>query len=392
MSPDRQTLRRLKVGEKVVRDGVEAERTKSGDIRYRLALRVDGVRVHRVIGTERGGMTWQRARSVAEKLKTESREGRLKLPRGRKTHPSFAEAAAKYLELLRATEGKGIARKEMHLRRHLCPALGGQRLDGLSRFLLLGYRKARGAEGAAAATINREMSTVAHLLSVAVAQGWISSRPCAVPKTMEARRARVLLADSEVEALLRAAGEDSNPQVLVFVHFALGSAMRHREILRAKYSEIDWQNLRLAVPVAKSGQRLQPISVALRDLLRRERELAVDPDGWIFPSTRGGHVQQMSEPFRRCVIRTGLNPREVTPHALRHLCITRVLQAGTDLRTAQAVSGHKTLAMLLHYAHTSGPQVDKAMAALNRQNVTETSPATVVALAAFSSKRDKPLK
>jgi integrase len=394
MKPDRQTLRRLAVGERLVCGGVEAGRMKDGNIRYRLAFRCDGQRIHRVIGTERDGMSFAKAKAIAEQMRTDARHGRLNLPKARKTPLSFAEAAERYLAVLRASDGKNIDRKEMHLRAHLCPALGTQRLDTLDRFALQRYRKARGDEGASPSTINREMSTAAHLMSVAVAERWVEARPCSVPKTLEARKPRVLLSDSEVEALLRAAAEDPNPQVLIFIHFALGSAMRHREILAARFDQVDWQNCRLVIPDAKAGQRLQPISVELRDVLLRERELASDPTGWIFParSPTGAHTPQMSDPFRRVVIRAGLNPRETTPHALRHLCITRVLQAGTDLRTAQAISGHKTLAMLLHYSHTSAPLVDKAMAALDRPNVTETSPSNVVPLAPPSSKQGKTLK
>jgi hypothetical protein len=37
-----------------------------------------------------------------------------------------------------------------------------------------------------------------------------------------------------------------------------------------------------------------------------------------------------------------------------------------DLPTIQRISGHKTLAMVLRYAHVSGSHIDAAMTALNR--------------------------
>jgi site-specific recombinase XerD len=386
MSMDRAALRRLKVGEKIVDSGVEVERLKSGDLRYKLALRVDGVRIHRTVGTERGGMTFQRARAIAEQMKTDARHDRLNLPRARKVPLSFGEAAEKYLDTLAAGEGRDLDRKRAQIDR-LVQSLGTIRLDALSTFDLQRYRKARRAEGVGDATCNRECAVVSHLFTIALRERWIERRPCAVPRTHESRKPRRLLADAECAALLKAAAEDHNPLVLVFTHFLLGSGMRHREILATRWEQIDWQNRRLVVPQAKSGQRLQPLSRELVEALQAEREYA-DESGWIFPSreARAGHVQQMSEPFRRAVIRAGLDPRETTPHALRHRAITQILRAGADLRTAQSISGHRSISSLLHYLHASSATVDKAMTALDRPAVTETSPDGTIPLAAHMRK------
>jgi integrase len=388
MRPDREALRALEPGEKITVDGIEIERRPGGDTRFRAAFRIDGQRIHRVIGFASSGMTWARARAYAEKLRTEAREGRLQLPKGRKTPLTFAEAAERYLALLAESEGRNLARKAMQLRTHLCPILGGHRLDALDSFTLLRYRKTRREAGASDATVNREMAVTSQLFSVALAQRWITARPCRVPRTMETRKPRVLLAEAECEALLHAAAEDCNPQLWLFVFFALSTAMRHGEITAARFDAVDFENCRLVIPDAKAGDRLQPITPELRDALLHERAQAEDEAGWIFPRRTGGHVREMTEPFRRAVKRAGLDPRRVTPHLLRHGGIT-VLQAGTDLRTAQAISGHKTVAMLLHYAHTARPEIDRAMATLRRPlpNVTQTSPGPQLPAVAEARKR-----
>jgi len=51
---------------------------------------------------------------------------------------------------------------------------------------------------------------------------------------------------------------------------------------------------------------------------------------------------------------------------MRHTAITRLVEAGIDLPTIQRISGHKTLVMVLRYAHVSGVHIDAAMAALDR--------------------------
>ena len=56
----------------------------------------------------------------------------------------------------------------------------------------------------------------------------------------------------------------------------------------------------------------------------------------------------------------------VTPHVMRHTAITALVQAGVDLPTIQKISGHKTLAMVLRYAHVHGQHIDRAIEAIGR--------------------------
>jgi integrase len=147
-------------------------------------------------------------------------------------------------------------------------------------------------------------------------------------------------------------------------------AMRHREILRTRFEQVDLAKLRLQIPKAKGGRREQPITAELAELLRREMDMR-GTEGWIFPSPRpgaslAGHRDRMEKPFRNAVTRAGLDPKIVTPHVLRHTAITKLVQAGVDLPTIQQISGHKTLAMALRYTHVHGTHIDRAIAALGR--------------------------
>jgi site-specific recombinase XerD len=95
-----------------------------------------------------------------------------------------------------------------------------------------------------------------------------------------------------------------------------------------------------------------------------------DRAGWIFPSlhkdSRTGHRARMDNAFRDSVVRAGLDPELVTPHVMRHTAITTLVQAGVDLPTIQRISGHKTLKMILRYAHVHGPHIDRAIEAIGR--------------------------
>jgi site-specific recombinase XerD len=74
----------------------------------------------------------------------------------------------------------------------------------------------------------------------------------------------------------------------------------------------------------------------------------------------------MDKPFRRAVVRAGLDPALVTPHVMRHTAITALVKAGIDLPTIQKISGHKTLSMVLRYTHVHGLHIDQAIRAIGR--------------------------
>ena len=261
----------------------------------------------------------------------------------------------------------------MHLNRHLKPFFKNQRLNTISEFTIARYKKARVDEGASIATINRELTTLTHMLNRAVAWKWIKALPCTVKKDIkgEGEGRIVTLSDDEADALLKAAIADQDTYLWLFVAFGLNTAMRHSEILGSRFDQVDFDKLRLFLPDAKAGAREQPITPELGDILLSEREMSDDRDGWIFPAvrpklSRGGHRTRMDRPFRRAVKAAGLGPANITPHVMRHTAITNLVEAGADLPTIQRISGHKTLGMVMRYTHVHGPHIDRAIRAIGR--------------------------
>ena len=180
-----------------------------------------------------------------------------------------------------------------------------------------------------------------------------------------------VLSDEQADNPLRGAMQDEDTYCWLFVLIALNTAMRHSVILQSRFDNLDIENLRLFIPKAKAGQREQPITQELADTLKREREGRDGQDGWIFPAVRPklsikGHRTRMDRPFRRSVIRAGLDPATVTPHCLRHTAITNLVQSGADLATIQRISGHKTLEMVMRCTHVHGPHIDRTIKAIGR--------------------------
>jgi integrase len=160
----------------------------------------------------------------------------------------------------------------------------------------------------------------------------------------------------------------------LFIKIGLATGLRHSEILSARFEHFNQTRRRLGVCVKGGKWRQQPAR-GITNILAKEREMAPDQDGWIFPSkiTVSGHIEQMNAAFTRCVKHAGLDPKAVTPHVMRHTAITRLAVSGADIKTIQEFSGHESLQMVLRYAHAQDRAVDRALDRIEGAEVVEHS-------------------
>ncbi|AZG10830.1 site-specific integrase [Pigmentiphaga sp. H8] len=382
---DRRRLRELAPGKKVMEHGIEFQRLANGDGVYSVNIMVDGQRIHRVLGRESDGVTRTQAEQFIEKARTDARHDRLALPKGRKVALSFHAAAGKYIEVLRASGGKDVPAKKSALLLHLTPFFGDRPLSKITSDDIGRYKAQRLQEVVQAGgdqrskdrkprtegrttspgTVNRELATLSHLFSIATEQGWITTARPKIEKINAGGRRIVYLTVPQARKFLDAAKDSDNPQLYPFVLIAVSTSMRKGEILRIRKEHIDLDRRMIFIPKAKAGAREQPITAALTAFLRTYLEQSVPSDTpWLFPSPRGsksGHTVAIEKPFRESVARAGLDPRQVVRHTLRHTAVSHLVQAGVDLPTVQRVSGHKTLAMVAHYAHQDGDHIQSAM-------------------------------
>jgi len=367
---NRASIKALGSGERVTKDGITVQRMADGDLRWSVNVMVDGQRIHRVIGKESEGVTRQKVEEAIESFRTKAREGRLDLPTARKHHQSFAELAGAYIDRLEQIGGKNMKAKRQHVAQLLIPAFGSLRADRIAASQVQDYVRARLGRGLCQATINRELATLSHIFRRAAKWGWIKN-DCIpeLEKGIEPRKRIIVLSEQTVSSLMQAAAADPDDRLWLFVAFGLNTAMRHGEILQVGYDRIDSASKRIFIPTAKAGEREQPITPALTEMLDRQRRLDGPTAKWVFPSrdrrAKQPHRRSMAKAFQRAVIAAGLQPNEVTPHVMRHTAITRLVKAGVDLPTIQRISGHKTLAMVLRYVHIHGDHIDAAIARID---------------------------
>jgi integrase len=179
------------------------------------------------------------------------------------------------------------------------------------------------------------------------------------------------LTDDEEARLLEAAPDWLAPLITVAIH----TGMRRGELLRLKWSDVDFVSGTIFVRVSKSGEgRRIPLSptahrtlVALRDA-RRERMRArvvsqSEAAGTVFTAPEGGFVMNLGRIWYPVLSRAGIEGLRF--HDLRHTFASRLAMKGVDLYRVQLLMGHKTPAMTLRYAHLSPAHLRAAVAMLD---------------------------
>lgn len=367
MKLTRLAMRQLTAGEKLVEHGITFERPAHGDGIFTVNVMVDGQRIHRLIGRESDGATRTQAEEFMAKVRIEARQGRLNLLKGRKVL-GFAQAAADYLGRIAEEGGKDFKMKAYRLSHHLVPHFRVKPLSKLTTLDIEDYKKTRLAGGAAPGSVNRELAVLSHLFTKAGEWSWLDHRPAVIRRLKEDKGRIIYLLPDQAANLLDAAKGDQCWQVYLFIVIGLETAMRRMEILSIRLEHIDLEKQVIYIPQAKAGAREQPITEYLADFLRGYVQAAGPGQEWLFPAaSASGHTVSIERAFRRVVVAAGLDPKEVVRHTLRHTAITHLVQAGIDLPTVQRISGHKTLQMVVRYAHQSGEHIRAAMTKLERR-------------------------
>ena len=204
------------------------------------------------------------------------------------------------------------------------------------------------AERSSRPTANRYLALLRKALSWAVERGYLQSNPVGGIKQYKENPGRVRwLRDEEARALLNECR--GNPRLFAFVFIALYTGMRLGEIESLRWEDIDLARETIRIPDSKTGQpRIIPLEPSLKSFLEtcpKTGELVLGK----FTHKRA---------FMSAVKRAGL--ADFHFHDLRHTYASWKVMAGVDLRTVAGLLGHKTLAMVMRYAHLAPEHLEKA--------------------------------
>src|SRR4051794_29868388 len=151
---------------------------------------------------------------------------------------------------------------------------------------------------------------------------------------------------------------------LLEVLYATG--LRVSELVALPASAAQRDQRMLIVRGKGNKERLVPLNEsakqAMRDYLglREEAASKLPKKGsakaakWLFPSFgASGHLtrQHFARDLKALAAMTGLKPKQVSPHVLRHAFASHLLQNGADLRSVQMLLGHADISTTQIYTH-----------------------------------------
>jgi integrase/recombinase XerD len=170
------------------------------------------------------------------------------------------------------------------------------------------------------------------------------------------KRLPVVLSQAEIAQFFAASGRLKYRALFMAVYAA---GLRVSEVVALRAADIDSQRMVLRVCQGKGQKdRIVMLSPRLLEVLR-EYYKASRPTATLFFGKDKGRPLDCSTVRRACRLiarRAGLTKR-VTPHTLRHSFATHLLEAGVDLRTIQALLGHRSLRTTALYTFVSPERV-----------------------------------
>ena len=271
------------------------------------------------------------------------------------------------------------------LNQHILPQIGGYRLRDISPMHIQAIMA--GLSGKSNSLQSKVLINLRSIFKVAQENGLIAKSPISSmvkPGGAKTPEKEALTAQESHLLLDRV----KNPRARTFLLIALHTGMRRGEIIGLSWENVDFQNkvihIRQSAAMSryqttindylktKAGKRDVPMSEELEDWLQEQKKLSHSK----YVLAMKNHKPLTLSAYRSMwkLIERELPGTHVTAHILRHTYITRLFEAGLDLKEIQYLAGHSTVDMTLrvytHYDRRSreAQTAEKVRAAL-RANV-----------------------
>jgi integrase/recombinase XerD len=236
------------------------------------------------------------------------------------------------------------------------------------------------ARGFKSSSVARRLSAMRHLFRFLLNERIRSDDPAAIlsgPK--RGRGLPKVLSISDVDRMLTRAKElteqDVSPQqrlralrlhCLLEVLYATGLRVSELVALPLSASRRDARmivvrgkgNKERLVPLNEASRQAMADYLAAMEVLKPEKKKSASSSTssskWLFPSFgESGHLtrQHFARDLKELAGASGLAPRLVSPHVLRHAFASHLLHNGADLRIVQTLLGHTDISTTQIYTH-----------------------------------------
>ena len=313
---------------------------------------VNGRRVRETVGPNK-----KIAERVLSLRMTQVLENRYFPPNRQLGRMPFKDFAQMYLER------EGALLKSIRTERNRVLAwareFGNRPLGQITRTEIEAWRREKMAR-CRPATINRDLSRLRRMFSLAVEWELLEESPMAGIRFLRENNARTrYLSLEECQRLIASC---IAPHIRALVTVALHSGMRLGEILDLHWYDLDFASGFILVRDSKNGEsRHVPMDATLFALFRAyPHRLGTD---LVFSSPAGGRIVDVRTGFQNACKRAELT--DLHFHDLRHTFASQFVMAGGDLYILKEILGHKSPAMAARYAHVSPTYLIKSIDRMN---------------------------
>jgi integrase/recombinase XerD len=286
-----------------------------------------------------------------------------------------------FLDMLAAEQGAGANTLDAY-RRDLADlsdylTRNGHTFAGVNTDGLRGYLADLDTRGFKSSSVARRLSAMRHLFRFLLNERVRADDPAAIlsgPK--RGRGLPKVLSIADVDRMLTRAKEltqASSPSSLkqlramrlyCLLEVLYATGLRVSELVALPRSAARNDARMIVVRGKGNKERLVPLNDASRRAMsdyllametqKREKAKGAAVSKWLFPSFgESGHLtrQHFARDLKELAAASGLAPRLVSPHVLRHAFASHLLHNGADLRIVQTLLGHTDISTTQIYTH-----------------------------------------
>lgn len=245
-------------------------------------------------------------------------------------------------------------------------------IDDVSNDTVEAYARNLAQRGLSNATISRRRAALRQFYAFAHAEGWRTDDPTSRwDGVAKARSLPKTLQTSDVDALINAAKSLNGwrgARALCLLELVYGCGLRVSELVGLPLKSLPKSDAPAMLVKGKGGkERLVPIGSHARAALAAW--IAIRPQTlpksgpslelaakFVFPARgKAGHLgrREFGRLLEELALESGLDPKKLSPHVLRHAFATHLVEGGADLRAVQVMLGHADIATTQIYTHVA---------------------------------------
>jgi integrase len=261
------------------------------------------------------------------------------------------------------------------VKNHIVPKLGSLQMGAIKPPNIAVFLDQMKSAGYAPGTCNRALVMLRYGFELALK--WkiegIDSNPLKEIKNLVFdNKIERYLTSEQTQELMNSIQESENEQLQFIVLFLIYTGARKREVLDAKWIDIDWQRKSWRIPKTKSGKiRHVPLSSGAMDMLDKLKakfKLKLIDQMPIFANPRTG-LPYVSFFYSWDKARTRAGLKDFRIHDLRHSFASCLVNAGRSLYEVQELLGHADIKTTSRYAHLSRERLLEAVETLPQINI-----------------------